>query len=779
MELFKDEIYRAIQSIGIVEQLVLDGKVHKFSTHTKPRKKNAWYVGSFDSIYRYCVIGNFETGEKITLYPENKGEMILDAKTYQQIEDQKRNLEVQIKTRQEKCASRSQRIWASMSASGSSEYLKRKQAIPINIKYGCGLIALPIVDFSGKIWGLQKIYDNGDKKFSSGVNKRGNFGIIGCEINNLVSLNNFNYIYVAEGYATANSIYQATNIPVVIAFDCYNLMSVVENLRKNLFNTQIIICADNDAYKFENIGINKAKEIVDKIDNTIFKSPTFKDISTKPTDFNDLAVLSGLSEVKEQLTSTELIEQPSRFLINSNKYILNDIDNIIYSSLYEYDKNELSCYCRPNIPKILLNPPKHIKMILDYVLEKSFYPQPILYIVNIIVAIGVVLGKRIRNKDNARTNIYAIGLCESGCGKDASLKAIEEIFTSIGLDDLIFSGACSDSAIFKHLADNEGRALGHIDEFGDFLRAIKVSNSSWEKKVTTLLTKLYSSASSSSFKEATKKTEESVKVMQPLVGIYGVTNQFTLYDTITSKDALDGFLNRFILVEGLPHREEYKKSNRIQQVPENIIRYFSDLNNIPTNSDEISRVGMNLPTNIEVSTSLGGEIAKPIVMNSCGSAAIMLENYRKFCDEKFVYYSQQQSERANNLAKMSVYSRSYEKACKLALICSLENPNNIHNFSYTVEAVRYAIALAHYSDILMLDLIDDHIADTPAEVKCKKILTYLKSCGCKISTISLVREFGMKFGNKDFEDTINLLIKAGKIKRVTNDEGNFIELEDY
>ena len=60
------------------------------------------------------------------------------------------------------------------------------------------------------------------------------------------------------------------------------------------------ICADNDCYSQQNIGLEKAKGVA-LFSNAQVIVPQFKDASMNPTDFNDLFVLEGKDAVKEIL----------------------------------------------------------------------------------------------------------------------------------------------------------------------------------------------------------------------------------------------------------------------------------------------------------------------------------------------------------------------------------------------------------------------------------------------------------------------------------------------
>lgn len=123
-------------------------------------------------------------------------------------------------------------------------------------------------------------------------------------------------ILIAEGYATAATLHQATGQPVFVAFSANNLAPVLQNVLQQWPGKQVIICADND----KNLtGLNAANAAIDKVKNSLNLSeyealnlsvtyPKFNDrqvadfqaltkSSVVPTDFNDLAKISGSKNI--------------------------------------------------------------------------------------------------------------------------------------------------------------------------------------------------------------------------------------------------------------------------------------------------------------------------------------------------------------------------------------------------------------------------------------------------------------------------------------------------
>ncbi|CAL7960510.1 hypothetical protein GAMM_160094 [Gammaproteobacteria bacterium] len=184
-------------------------------------------------------------------------------------------------------------------------YLTKKQVkshdIRVGTYKGSDNLIIPLRDNDGITHTLQFIYPEGSKRFLGGGAKKGHYFQIG-ELSDI--------IYIAEGYATAATIHEVTGQFVVVAFDGGNLLPVAQNIRKKYPDKDIVICADNDAFREDgkNVGIEKATEAAKSVGAKLVV-PQFKDTTTKPTDFNDLMCLEGIDEVKKQLANAVMVKE--------------------------------------------------------------------------------------------------------------------------------------------------------------------------------------------------------------------------------------------------------------------------------------------------------------------------------------------------------------------------------------------------------------------------------------------------------------------------------------
>lgn len=150
---------------------------------------------------------------------------------------------------------------------------------------------VPLSDIDGNLMTVQRIKPDGTKMLWSGCGKSGGM---------LKIVGDSQVILIAEGYATAASLYEATGYTAIMAIDAGNLVHVAKAVKEKYNKSAIIICGDNDQFKEKNTGEEKCKQIEQML-GISYVLPRFEDISSQPTDFNDLAQLEGSEQVCEQV----------------------------------------------------------------------------------------------------------------------------------------------------------------------------------------------------------------------------------------------------------------------------------------------------------------------------------------------------------------------------------------------------------------------------------------------------------------------------------------------
>ncbi|MEZ0137341.1 MAG: DUF5906 domain-containing protein [Candidatus Reddybacter sp.] len=191
------------------------------------------------------------------------------------------------------CLERSAKIWQALPDGGTSDYLSAKQVRAWGVRFSRGAMVVPVRDASRALVGLQFIAGDGSKKFLTGTQKRGSWHLLG-------DVSPRAPIAVAEGYATAASIRQATGWAVAVAFDAGNLLPVTEALFAQHPEAMFLICADDDHKTAGNTGKKAAKKAAEHCSGRVVV-PEFAADAERGSDWNDLHVQAGLDEVKKQL----------------------------------------------------------------------------------------------------------------------------------------------------------------------------------------------------------------------------------------------------------------------------------------------------------------------------------------------------------------------------------------------------------------------------------------------------------------------------------------------
>jgi len=195
-------------------------------------------------------------------------------------------------------ASTAERIWSSAQESGTSGYLQRKKVLGHGVRFeNDGTLVVPMRDVEARLWNLQMIEPvpptiGPEKRFLKGGRKSGLMHWCGSPDGSPILL-------IAEGYATAASIHEATGKPVAVAFDAGGLIHVGRALRATFPEAVLAYCADDDSATKRRTGKNPgvdAAERAAKATGGIVIRP--QGLPPDGTDFNDLARAVGQHAVR-------------------------------------------------------------------------------------------------------------------------------------------------------------------------------------------------------------------------------------------------------------------------------------------------------------------------------------------------------------------------------------------------------------------------------------------------------------------------------------------------
>jgi putative DNA primase/helicase len=280
------------------DEIIADGKVHRFVSMPGRKSANGWYIVHPDPVAPEWWFGDW--GLQIKERGQGDPGRTLEPEEIAARKKRLRDLRIKIAAEEAQFQAGAaiearQRLERCGPVPADHPYLKKKGIDPCGVGVDGRNLLVPMRDVSGKLWSLQEIGPDGHKHNQDGGRRKGCFFQIG-EIDKIFC--------IGEGFSTCATLHMATGYAAMAAGEAGNLEAVAVALREKYPATQIIICADDDWRtkvngKPKNVGKLAAIKAALAVDG-VLALPWFSR-SARParaSDFNDMAKLHGLDEVK-------------------------------------------------------------------------------------------------------------------------------------------------------------------------------------------------------------------------------------------------------------------------------------------------------------------------------------------------------------------------------------------------------------------------------------------------------------------------------------------------
>ena len=169
-------------------------------------------------------------------------------------------------------------------------YLTRKRIKQHTAIIDEGDLHIRIINNQGKVVGTQFIDESGKKKFNYGLDYKGCFHVVGGPIQDKC--------YIAEGFATAASVFEATGTPCVHALNASNIVNVIAALREVKPETRFIVAGDNDP-----AGLKACEQA--------FKEHGVECVipDSEGLDWNDVWIARGAEDTRKKLEPRNVLDE--------------------------------------------------------------------------------------------------------------------------------------------------------------------------------------------------------------------------------------------------------------------------------------------------------------------------------------------------------------------------------------------------------------------------------------------------------------------------------------
>jgi hypothetical protein len=390
----------------------------------------------------------------------------------------------------------------------------------------------------------------------------------------------------------------------------------------------------------------------------------------------------------------------------------------------------------------LMDVPGALKMFIEHCEATAISPQPFLALAAGITLIGTLAGRRYRTTTDLRTNVYAIGIADSGAGKDHARRVIKKCLHAADLNQYlggsdIASGSGLRTALARHPA-----MLFQIDEFGDWLLGVVSDKAgSHRKQIAVMLKELYSSASGpwqgTEYADQSKLGRPREDIHDPHACLYGTTTPGQFWNAIAGASLHDGLMARMLLfVSPCSYPDE--------QEP--------DLTDVPPDLIDALQA---------IARGAGAGNLSDLMMPSMAATVTTVAETPDASDARRAMRQDQltQQREAEGTYVTAIAGRLAENAMKLALIRAVSRDPAKPLIDVTDVAWGRALA-QHCVDTLLRDA-GRHVGDTEFEKKMNLAADIIRKHG-PIGASEMIAK-GFRFSAKERSEIIETLLTGGII----------------
>ncbi len=397
------------------------------------------------------------------------------------------------------------------------------------------------------------------------------------------------------------------------------------------------------------------------------------------------------------------------------------------------------------VPPDLLDVDGALRLFIDYATRTAVSPQPFLALGAALCLIGAVAGRRYRTPTDLRSNLYAIGIADSGGGKDHARRCVKRLLFAAGLERYLGGEDFASSVGLLTSLQLHPARLFQVDEFGQFLRLVLNPRAPFHKAaIWTELTKLFTSAAEpyigSEYADQNQKPRTTIQ--QPCACVWGVTVPAPFWSALEGGALADGSLARFLV---FLTDDDYPERNDAPAVAEPPPELVAALQAIAAGNPDHDHGG-NLATGMQA-----GAAIIPYTVPLTVEAEAVMATVRRDATELL------RSNRGTYATAM--FGRYAENTAKLAMLTAVSrNPaapiTEARDIAWAARLVEHCIGT-------LLREADRRVADNETEARHKKMLEVIRA-GRRLSRTELVRKTQF-LSRREREEILASLTESGLV----------------
>jgi len=365
-------------------------------------------------------------------------------------------------------------------------------------------------------------------------------------------------------------------------------------------------------------------------------------------------------------------------------------------------------------PVNLFSPPGVLKDIYEYSEKIAHISQPAISMQAALSLGSVALGRMYRTNMNNFSSLFFMCIAKSGQGKENVKTVVETILDHADHSDLMAGDGYTSSGAIYSLLRYKPTHITVMDEFGKRLESISKSSNSNKEDALQILMETWGRChgvlrpDNYSMMTLTNKQQKEVldrSTMKPAITLVGMSVPKNFYGALSTGRIVDGFLNRFIVVESHVPRTVGKMVAFVEP-PQSTYDWVSHVRQVDNEMEQISR------DNAEM------DFKQRVIKFDDDSNALLDSLAYRLVDQQ------------NSLEKEGLevlLSRTREKAMRLALIGALADDRRTKVIKGDI--TQWAIDYVYYYDQLLIENCKDKVAGSEMEGRIKQILSFIRSQG--------------------------------------------------
>ncbi len=208
--------------------------------------------------------------------------------------------------------------------------------------------------------------------------------------------------------------------------------------------------------------------------------------------------------------------------------------------------------------------------IVEFIVSTSRRPNRRMALSAALPLLGTLLGRRMATPTGAGLHLYVIVTSPTGSGKQHQLDAIDRLMRAVDLQRHVGpSQFMSMSALIKHV-QAAPLSICAQDEFGAMLGRLSHPRASGHEQGISAVMRSLWGASFTTIRTPAYATAASVEIAGPALSIYGPTTAQELYESLRGRDVVNGFLNRFLVIDAGERAHEVAPSISLRDVPDRL-----------------------------------------------------------------------------------------------------------------------------------------------------------------------------------------------------------------